>query len=380
MLFDHIDLLLVDLLWLIEGGNTVETFSVEFKVGSLELEAIVTAFDYHRRFKVEFVTNEDNPIILLRSEAGEWKVEQPGQRTIPEKGFQELGEAIDKHLDKIYSIKNILVLVDFSAAALNAARYAAAITTRFKTSSIILYHSVSVPLATDVPLQNPPPAIDFQTESIRELNKLKKEIELMVADDITVTVRCDERPLAAAVNILAEQLQLGLVVMGTTGKSNLEKIFIGSNAVHIADACRVPLLIVPKEAVFADIQRVLFACDLKKVIETIPTRPIKTLIHALNAKLYILNVAKNTASFNPDTIAELAALHRLWDDEEPEYHYTDHEDLVAGIMEFASEQQIQLLVTVPRAYGFFEGLFHRSLTSKLAYHTNLPLLLFREDK
>ncbi|WP_316814297.1 universal stress protein [Pedobacter heparinus] len=358
----------------------METFSVEFTTGNLELEAIVTAFDYHRRFKVEFVTNEHNPIVLFRSEAGDWKVEQPGQRTISEKAFLDIEKAIDKHLDKIYAIRNILVLVDFSDAAVNAAKYAAAITTRFKTSRIILYHSVSVPLATDIPLQNPLPAVDFHQESREKLKELQRDIQQLVADDIEVIARSDERSLVSAVIILTEQLQIGLVVMGTTGKSNMEKIFMGSNAISVADACKAPLLIVPKAAVFEDIDRVLFACDLKKVMETTPTRPIKTLIHALNAKLYILNVAKNNADFNPDTIAELAALHRIWDKEQPEYHYTDHEDLVTGIMDFAAAQQIQLLVTVPKEYGFFEGLFHSSLTKKLAYHTHLPLLLFKGDK
>jgi nucleotide-binding universal stress UspA family protein len=354
----------------------METFSVEFKVGNLELDALVTAFDYHRRFKVELVTNERDPIILFRSEAGDWKIEQPGQRAISEKGFHALEKAIDRHLDRIYSIRKILVLVDFSDAAINAAKYAAAITTRFKTSSIILYHSISVPMATDIPLS----ALDFKQDKTDKLNKLKDEVQQMVAEGIAVTIRSDERPLVSAVNILTEQLQVGLVVMGTTGKSNMEKIFIGSNTIDVAAACKAPLLIVPKDAVFVDIHRVLFACDLKKVMQTTPTRPIKTLIHALNAKLFILNVAKNKTNFNPDTIAELAALHRLWDDEQPEYHYTDHEDLVTGIMDFAAAQQIQLLVTVPKEYGFFDGIFHSSLTKRLAYHTNLPLLLFKGDQ
>jgi nucleotide-binding universal stress UspA family protein len=356
------------------------TFSVEFKVGSLELDAMVTAFDHHRRFKVEMVTNEHNPIILQRSAKGDWSIEQPGQRSISEQGFKELEKAIDKHLYKIYSVKSILVLIDFSDAAANAARYVSAVASRFKTSEIILYHSLAIPLATDIPLQTPPVAVNFYQESINKLNQLKDEMQALVSDYTSITVRSDERTLVSAVNILAEQYHSGLVVMGITGKSTLEKTFIGSNTITIAKECKVPLLIVPAEAVFDDIKRVVFACDLKKVSETTPTQAIKTLIHILNAKLFILNVTHEEDHFNPDTIAELAALHRLWDDEQPEYHYTDHEDLVTGIMDFAKERQIQLVVTVPKEYGFFEGLFHRSLTKKLAYHTHLPLLLFKEDK
>lgn len=358
----------------------METFSIAFKVGNLELDAIVTAFDHHRRFKVEMVTNEHDPILLQRLNAGEWKVEQAGQRTISEKGFAAIQEAIDSYLEKIYAAHNILVLTDFSPAATNAAKYAAAMARSFNSINIVLYHSMSVPLTTEIPLQTPPPAVDFQQETLSKLEKLKNEILPLTGGGTTVTVRTDERPLLAAVNMLAEQQQLGLVIMGITGKGNLERVFIGSNTITVAKECKVPLLIVPANAVFEKIERVVFACDLKKVSETTPTQAIRTLIHKLDAKLYILNVARDGASFNPATINELAALHRLWDEEHPEYHYTDNDDLVQGIMDFTKEHQIQLLVTVPREYGFFEGIFHRSMTEKLAYHTHLPLLLFREDK
>ena len=358
----------------------METFSIAFKVGSLELDAIVTAFDHHRRFKVEMVTNEQDPIILQRFTAGEWKVEQSGQRTISEKGFIEMQKAIDSYLEKKYAARNILVLTDFSPAASNAARYAAALARRFNSPNIILYHSLSIPLATEIPMQSPLPAVDFQQDSLSKLAQLKNEMLPLAGEETTITVRSDERVLVSAVNMLAEQQQVGLVVMGITGKGNLERVFVGSNTITIAKECKVPLLIVPDKAVFENIERVVFACDLKKVSETTPTQAIKTLIHKLEAKLYILNVAHDGASFNPATIGELAALHRLWDEEHPEYHYTDNDDLVKGIMDFTKEHQIQLLVTVPREYGFFEGIFHRSMTEKLAYHTDLPLLLFREDK
>lgn len=358
----------------------METFSVAFKVGNLELDALVTPFDHHRRFKVEMVTNERDPIILRRSASGEWNIENRGQRTIPDMGFQNLEKAIDDHLHQIYALKNILILTDFSDSAVNAARYAAVFADRIKTRHIIIYHSTSVPLATDIPLEIASRTIDGPEEVTTKLNRLKDEISSLVSSEITINTRKDERMLLAAVNILAEQQQLGLVVMGITGKSNLKEILIGSNTTTIARESRIPLLIVPAGAQFEDVKRVVFACDLKKVSETTPIEAIKTLIAALNAKLLILNVAQNQDHFKQDRIKELADLQRLWGDEQAEYHYAVHEDLVTGIMDFAINQEAQLVITVPRQYGFFEGFFHRGLTNKLAYHTHLPLLLFKEDK
>jgi hypothetical protein len=48
-------------------------------------------------------------------------------------------------------------------------------------------------------------------------------------------------------------------------------------------------------------------------------------------------------------------------------------------MRFADREDIQLVITLPQKYGFFESLFHRSVTKKLAFHTHLPLLLLNEE-
>ena len=196
----------------------METFSVAFKTGNFELDAIVTACNHHRRFKVEMVTEEDDPIILQRSASGEWTVENRGQRTIQDTGFQELEKAIDDHLHQIYALKNILVLTDFSDSAINAARYAAAFAARVKAHNIIIYHSTSVPLATDIPFEISSGVIGDRQETEIKLDGLKEDMSSLVSDEITISTRRDERVLISAVNILAEQLQLGLVVMGTHRK------------------------------------------------------------------------------------------------------------------------------------------------------------------
>ncbi|MNL47104.1 hypothetical protein D3C87_1698710 [compost metagenome] len=135
----------------------------------------------------------------------------------------------------------------------------------------------------------------------------------------------------------------------------------------------------PSVAAFQPIKTVVFACDLKKVSQSTPVLAIKAFVQALGAKLLILNVDFDGAHFDPETLAEMTDLHQLWDDEGAEYHYIEHEDAAQGIMEFAGQQRAELVITVPKQYGFFENIFHRSMTKKLTYHTHLPLLLFKED-
>lgn len=275
--------------------------------------------------------------------------------------------------------EKMLVLTDFSASAMSAARYAAALTHHLKTTNLILYHSnesIAMPPTTFVSFGVP--VVAPAVEDLEDMLDLKNELEDLVWEQTAIEIKSDERTLTYAVNTIVQEQHIDLVVAGITGKSRLEKILIGSNTMSLAKDCIAPLLIVPASAIFQPIEKVVFACDLKRVSASTPYRVIKTFVHALGAKLLILNVDENDHHFHAGTIKEMRDLHKLWDSEEPEYHYSDHADSATGIMEFADRHQAQLVITIPKPYGFFESIFHRSITKKLAYHTHMPLLLFKE--
>lgn len=78
----------------------MQTFSVNFKAGNLDLDALVTASDNNHRFKVEMVTGEPDPIILRCDESNNWRIENPGSRSIPQQGITALCNAIDTYMAK----------------------------------------------------------------------------------------------------------------------------------------------------------------------------------------------------------------------------------------------------------------------------------------
>lgn len=358
----------------------METFSTKFRAGSLHLNALVTEYDHHQKFKVELVTEEPQPILLTRSVKGEWLVTERGSRNFSDVALQQLTQAIETQLSKIYGVNSMLVLTDFSDSAKNAGKYAAALAHQLKTEKVMLYHSYeSLALIPNAFAPVSESLLESPEKSLEMMSEQKMDLEKLAPDYAEIEIHTDERNLINAVNALVGQRQAGLVVAGIKGKNSLERILVGSNTVDLAKDCLAPLLIVPPRATFKPIKNIVFACDLKKVSKSTPVLPIKAFVKALGARLIILNVDDDRKRFDPDTIEEMTHLHELWDDQKPEYHYIEHEDTVRGIMEFASQADAELVITIPKQYGFFENIFHRSMTQKLAYHSHLPLLLFKED-
>jgi nucleotide-binding universal stress UspA family protein len=358
----------------------MKTFSVKFTAGNLPLDAIVSVSDNHHKYKVELVTGEPQPILLKRSSYGEWSIENQGQRLVSPAHFEALQNAIDEYLQRLYSGNKILVLTDFSSSAENAATYAAALSKQFNSSTIVLYHSHEyLPIVTTNYAPLAPQLVHSAEESLRKLSQLQEHLKPLVSADTDIQILGDGRALPTAVNAIVDQQHIGLVVMGITGKSALEKTLVGSNTVTISHSCTVPLLVVPEQASYHTVSTIAFACDLKNVIRTIPVYPIGIFISGLQAQLSILYVNKVDGKVDTGTKTELEKLHSIWDEKAVKYHYTDHENIEEGIMDYADEHHIDLLLTVAREYGFIERIFHKSLTRTLTYRTHIPLLIFKED-
>jgi nucleotide-binding universal stress UspA family protein len=278
-------------------------------------------------------------------------------------------------------MKAILVLTDFSHAAYRAALYASALTHQLEADQLIMYHSYELkqPAETVIPLPEPMDINRLHQESIANLTILKDELRTFVYESSIINIHTDDRPILVAVAAMAAEYQVELTIMGITGKSKMEQVLLGSNTLMMAKESTFPVLLVPPEARFEWIKRVVFACDLKNISESTPAKAIRSFVHALNAKLLVLNVdSENHDHFTPGTIHEQTMLHQLWDREDPEYHYHVHQDTAEGILQFTLEHNIQLLIAVPRQHTFFDRLLHGSLTKKLTFQTLVPLLLMKE--
>ena len=277
-------------------------------------------------------------------------------------------------------MQTIIITTDFSESSLNAAKYGANLAKPLGVGHIVLYHSYdNAPLATEVPIAETDTPLAHEG-SLLALEIVEGALRQVLGDAANVSIElvANGLPLVLGVQQLVEQHRAGLVVAGATGKSNLEQMLIGSSAVDLASDHKAPLLIVPKEACFTPIEKVVFACDLKQVSHTTPVAEIGLWLERLRAKLLVLHVALEGKRFNPDLIPEQYTMHSLLNRFHPEYHYTESDDIADEIEDFAEDHDAGLIITIPKSYGFFERLFHRSVSKRLIKASEIPLLLLRE--
>ncbi|WP_126972146.1 universal stress protein [Gynurincola endophyticus] len=277
-------------------------------------------------------------------------------------------------------MNTIIITTDFSAPAMNAVKYAAKLAQVVKVSEIIVYHSYHNATASSdvsIPITNTTLAHEA---SMLALEITLNEIKNLLNDEHNVSIEAitNKLPLESGVQQLVEQRNAGLVVAGATGKSNLEKFLVGSNTVALADSCTVPLLIIPDGYSFLPIRKIVFACDLKQVNNNTPVSAIAWWLKSFEAKLLVLNVALKNKAFSPQTVTDQYKMHAMLDVFNPDYHYTEGSSIVEEITTFSEKESAGLIITIPKSYGFFEGLFKRSISKGLTGKTETPLLILRD--
>ena len=271
-------------------------------------------------------------------------------------------------------MKTLLVLIDFSNAALHAAKYAQMLAREYYFNRIVLLNVYNIVIpATDLPVMEYENSAFFYNQGMEQLQALKEQLSQGMDDLITIQLRVEEGDVAGAASLVAAQENASMIVMGMRGKSNLEKVLTGSSTVAVAKESNYPLLVVPQDAPLARIEKIAFACDFRHADE-ISFNALDKALEYFPTSLYVLNIDKEHEKFSTDMPLQLERISHKLEKYNPEYAYVTDEDTVHGIMQFAASKEISLVITFPKKYGFFEGLFHRSITKKLIYHSHTPVL------
>ena len=275
-------------------------------------------------------------------------------------------------------MKKFLVPTDFSETSKNAARYAVELAQDDPETTIILYNTYYK--------LSPGSDGSLLTESDEDrktvLNQALRNLEIELHEISTVRIEY----VAEEGNSLVDSIEryvryngINFVIMGITGSTKLEQIFIGSNALNMARQGICPVIIVPPDAKFKKIQNVMLLSDFKNVKSTTPVAQIKQILDSFKPNLHIVNVdSEHYIQLTEDYKRERDWMEKTFEDYKPEFYFIRLYDFLDATSNFTVDQNIDLIVTVPRKHSFLSGLYKTSHTKKLAYHSHIPVAAIHE--
>ena len=268
-------------------------------------------------------------------------------------------------------MKTILVATDFSPAALNAANYAADMALAIN-ADLFLLHVLQMPGATlQVPIQVP---LDKMVEDVEgEIYKLKNDLAHKTAGKLNIKTEVREDYFFAELEAVCDIIKPYCVIMGSQGTTAIGRLVFGGHTVYAMKQLKWPLITVPPSASFSSVKKIALACDFDDAINKIPLSEIKTLVIDFGATLHVLNNGK-LEEFRPEIISRSRILEQELGTIKPHYNFIVNPDTDAGIIEFVEDNNIDLLIVLPKHHGLIDKIVHKSHTRQMVLHSNVPVL------
>lgn len=279
-------------------------------------------------------------------------------------------------------MKTILFPTDFSSGAFNALKYALGLSDKLK-AKLILFNSFHIPAySSQVPLDQD---VEEQLLNIAE-GELRKIENNALLEYKNLAVESVVNYGLAVDNIisLTEEKHADLIIMGTKGATGLKEVFIGSIAASVLEKSPCPVMVIPENAKFKNIDKIVFATNFRDNDFNSIASLVK--IAALfNSKIMIVHVSQVAPTRDYESDLMQWYKEELKKKANIEYKNISFHDLVGGnvdyeLEDFIEKNNVDLLALSMRKRNVLSKLFDRSLTKKMAYHSHTPLLAFHTSK
>ena len=270
---------------------------------------------------------------------------------------------------KYQEMETIIAATDFSKPALNALKYAAALTAELK-AQLLLVHVVETPLTTPgIPLSG----TDFEeirSSVLKQMDQLKEKLSFFTNDLITIHTEMKFGHTASVLSDLCGEVAPVALVIGQAESG----LFPGRHIWGILRLIQYPVLIVPEMAFFCGMKKVVIASDLRQIRDKSVLVFLKNWLGLFQMSPDILHIRTNS-ELEEDTIDSNILVANGLEGLNPTFHTVYHKDPEQGIFEFLEKKKSDLLVVVPGKYGFVRDIFHRSHSKKIISHSQLPVLV-----
>ena len=273
-------------------------------------------------------------------------------------------------------MKNILVATDFSNNAYNALFHA----TRLVKDKACTFHLLNS-YNEYTPLQSKSMGkalIDqLKDESHEGLKNTVHRVKLDQTDSQHIFKPISEQgELVDAVTKIVDKEKIDLVVMGNSGCSEIEAIFLGSNALDIIGAIeQCPVLTIPKEIDFKPPKEIAFVTDYQHTYDEGLLQPLFFMAKQNKSKICVMHINEEEVLSKLQERNKSILLQYLLP-----FEYTLHwiplfKNKANSIHTFLDELDIKMLAMVNYEHSFLEQMIREPVVKRMAFDLDIPFLV-----
>jgi len=273
-------------------------------------------------------------------------------------------------------MKNLLIPTDFSNNAYNALFHATKLMEGQACTFLILnvYNSFT-------PLRNPISSSDIsqhlEDESLEGLQSVSHRIRTDDGDSKHTFKTLSKRGnLLDIVSKIVESEEIDLIVMGNSGRSEIEAIFMGSNALDLTTKVeKCPILTIPKEIDFIPPKQIAFVTDYGRAYDAGLLQPLLFLAERYKSKIAVMHINEEEILDKHQTINKGILMEYLSKLESNFYWMPLFKSKATAINTFLEELEIDMLAMVNYEHSFLERMTREPIIKRVGFDNNIPFLV-----
>ncbi|MDC8103569.1 universal stress protein [Chryseobacterium sp. PTM-20240506] len=282
-------------------------------------------------------------------------------------------------------MRTILVPVDFTSTTENAVKLAAEWATQYQYTHIILLKTSQESEFDYLHI-----AEGHLLVNEENVNSLIKSTELLLSKltgiitekspEVTVLKAVSEWTLTRSINeLLKDQPSVELIILGSDDQASSGNSFVSENIISIARTSPVKALIVPNGYTYSTIKNILIPCDINSITKLDRLFHHKSIIEQMDVRLMFLNInTRKGIDDNEDKKRDLEKyIHQYLTKIPSTIHYYYDENIINGILTFASSNKTDLIIALPGRHSFLYYLASRSISEGIYQNVNQPVLILK---
>lgn len=269
-------------------------------------------------------------------------------------------------------MQTLIFPTDFSKGAEYAMEYAIFVA-RKTGAEIVVMNAYDLPYAETIMTHS---LLDVMKSNAEEA--MQKVANRLTEEKVAFRTLVQMGNPIRLVKELVEELNADMVVLGTKGASGLEEVLIGSNAASILHNVDCPVLSIPKGRNFSEIDTIVYGSDFRSKKSDKALAELRNIAQLFGAEIIVTHVVVNYEIDEATVTAAKARISPLLEGVKHSFEVINGDSVEKNILEFAATRGADMVALMSRNYSFFEGLFRRSVSTKVAYHSQIPYLALQE--
>jgi len=274
---------------------------------------------------------------------------------------------------------NILVPTDFSQLSKSALKYAIKIANKLG-GNITVLHVMTMTRALRISMRDKILSADqdLMESAGAELERMIKTLSEQYKSHTAIKYHVVRGAYFPSTLIReARRLRSGLVVMGTRGATGITKTFLGSNTNSVIEVSHVPVLAVPEKADFKGFRNVVYASDLRNLEDELSI--LVRYIEKFGSTIHLLHIVPpgeqvEAVESRIETVLKGFAYKNIIT------LVLVDPDVNSAVDQYVEVSKADVLAMFTHEISFFEKVFDTSMTRKMAFHSRVPLLAFRQTR